>query len=494
MWPFSDPYPQISVDKLGVQYDYIFLGGGNTGCVLARRLGESGTHTILLVERGDAGDSWLNRTPLTSLHHWSDGKHSNVFDSAPDSVLGRSFSLITGFSLGGSTRINGGPLEVRSFERYECNSSEQAGNAANHLSFLPILDMHSPLEPSLGWNKMQFTVDADEIRQSAFRAYLPRLWVNSMAKHLHICTRAIAAKPVFSRAPNGQLHADSIEIHSMDGQRAERSFWLAARSRVPNCSCSGWWSTLLNSSPNSLSPYSGVGPTDHLSEMGIDVVDYLPGVGAHLVHQRHIGKHRIFNSFYVRAARSSLCPTSYNCPLSDLMWALFRRPWTLVGQLYKYLRRGTGWLMCTTVEVEIFGKSSLVRADAALDALSDRDKDPFAPGNIPDFACGIADPRGPGIDRSKGFFGLNWALLKVDSRGQVYLRSRDPTDTPLCQMRYLTAAVDRAALRAALRVSVKLAHQMRTDGYALTGVKVPHALDDAALDEFISGGVETMYH
>ena len=50
---------------------------------------------------------WLHRTPLTSLHHWSDGKHSNVIDSA-DSKLGRAFSLITGLGLGGSTRINGG--------------------------------------------------------------------------------------------------------------------------------------------------------------------------------------------------------------------------------------------------------------------------------------------------------------------------------------------------------------------------------------------------
>lgn len=45
---------------------------------------------------------------MTSLHHYSDGKHSTVFDSVPDSRFGRAFSLITGLGLGGTTRINAG--------------------------------------------------------------------------------------------------------------------------------------------------------------------------------------------------------------------------------------------------------------------------------------------------------------------------------------------------------------------------------------------------
>lgn len=52
--------------------------------------------------------SWLHATPLTSLHHWSDGKHSTVFKSARDDQLGRPVSFVCGLGLGGSTRINGG--------------------------------------------------------------------------------------------------------------------------------------------------------------------------------------------------------------------------------------------------------------------------------------------------------------------------------------------------------------------------------------------------
>ncbi|KAJ7204774.1 hypothetical protein GGX14DRAFT_368399 [Mycena pura] len=516
MWPFSIPYPQRAVESLDSEYDYIVVGGGTAGCVLARRLAEGGKHTVLLIEKGDAGDSWLNRTPLTSLHHWSDGKHSTVFNSATDSKLGRSFSLITGLGLGGSTRINGGqytcgppaeynawseegrrgwgyedlkpyffksetwlgpapekwhgangPLKVRSFENYEYGSSEKAAAAANNLGFLPIIDMHSPLEPSIGWNKMQFTVDEDGSRHSAFRAYLPKSVAISMAPRLHICTRAVAGKMAFFKRSNGQLHVDSIEVHSANGRHIR--VVKAKLEIVLACGALQTPKILL---------LSGVGPEDHLQKMGIDVVRHSPGVGAHL--QDHVW-----------------VATSYNCPLYDSMWAMFRRPQTLVGQLYKYIRHGAGWLLCTTVEVEIFGMTSLIGANGKPDALSAQNKNSFDPENRPDFAvltCGIADPRGPGIDRSKGFFGLNCALLKAKSHGNVFLRSTDPMQNPICEMNYLTAPEDWAAIRASLRVSVALAHQMRADGYDLGDVKVPGALDDVTLDEYIMAGLETMYH
>ncbi|KAJ7657362.1 GMC oxidoreductase-domain-containing protein [Mycena polygramma] len=516
MWPFSSSYPQRAVDKIDSEYDFIVVGGGNAGCVLARRLSEGGKHTVLLVERGDAGDSWLDRAPLLSLHHWSNGKHSKVFDSAPDPQLGRPFSLITGIGLGGTTRINGGqytcgvpaeynawsadgrpgwgyedlkpyflkseswsgpvpkewhgsngPLKVRSLEGYEYGSSQQAANAASRLGFLPILDMHSPLEPSVGWNKMQYALGADGTRQSAFRAYLPRAVADDLANQLHICTKAVAAKLGFSRQPDGKLRAESVEIHSVDGRHVR--IVNARKEIVLTCGALETPKVLL---------LSGVGPEEHLKKMGVEVLQHSPAVGANL--QDHL---------YV--------PTSYNCPLLDSMWAMFRRPQTLISQVYKYLRYGTGWLLGTTVEVEIFGMSSVIHADGKPDPLSSENKDSFDPKNQPDFAvltCGIADPRGPGVDRSKGFFGLNCGLLRAKSRGRLLLHSRDPMASPICEMNYLTSPEDWAALRASIRVSVALARQMRTEGYALGDVNVPSALDDATLDDFIKAGLETMYH
>jgi choline dehydrogenase len=65
---------------------------------------------------------------------------------------------------------------------------------------------------------MQFAVDADGTRQSAFRAYLPKAIANDPAHRLHICTRAIAGKLEFSAQSNGHLRAESVEVHSVDGR------------------------------------------------------------------------------------------------------------------------------------------------------------------------------------------------------------------------------------------------------------------------------------
>ncbi|KAJ7288042.1 hypothetical protein C8J57DRAFT_1641067, partial [Mycena rebaudengoi] len=537
MWPFSrSPYAQVqrAVNELESDYDFIVVGGGTAGCVLARRLSEGGKHTVLLVEKGDAADSWLHRTPLTSLHHWSDGKHSTVFNSAPDARFGgRAFELITGMGLGGSTRINGGqytcgapaeynawggwwayqdfkkylfksetwvgpvpqawhgsngkssPLTVRAFEDYQYGSSEKAASAATRLGFLPILDMHSPLEPSIGWNKMQFALGRDGSRQSAFRAYLPARIIASLARHLHICTRAVGGRVIFSRG-DSKLRAKALEVYSVDGHHV----------RVVQARCEIVLTCGALATPQLLM-LSGVGPEEHLQQMGIEVIRHTPGVGTHL--QDHV---------YV--------PTSYNCPLSDSMWALIRSPLTLLAQLYKYLRYGAGWFLCMAVEVEIFGMSSLIDAYGTPAPATTQTKDPFDPNNIPDFAvmtCAIADPRHPTADRSRGFLGLNCALMHAESHGTVRLRSTDHFQPPHCEMRYLSAPADRAALRASLRVATALAREMRTAGYPLDPLNVPrtaldtghehrgknenndndHA-DDATLDAFCDANLQTMYH
>ncbi|KAJ7157614.1 GMC oxidoreductase-domain-containing protein [Mycena crocata] len=516
MWPFSSPYPQFSVQQLDGQYDFIVLGGGNAGCVLARRLSEDGKNTVLLVEKGDTGDSWLNRTPLTSFHHWSDGKHSTVLDSTVDPKFGRSFPLVTGVGLGGTTRINGGqytcgvpaeynawrdegrpgwgyddlrpyfkksqtwlgpvpeewhgsegPLTVCSFPEYNYGSSKVAAQAATDLGFLPILDQNSPLQPSIGWTKMQYTVAADGSRHSASRAYLPKVFADSMRHILHICTQAIAAKLSFSTQADGRLRADSVEIQSVDGGQIR--VIKARREIVVACGALETPKLLM---------LSGVGPKEHLEKMGIEVIRHSPGVGANLQDHAFIA-------------------TGYNCPLSDSMWAMIRRPQTLISQLYQYLRCGRGWFLCTSTEVEIFGMSSRIGPDGKPNPVSAEEKDPFNPENRPDFAvlaCPMADPRGPKVDRSKGFFGLNCTLLGTESRGEVRLRSRDLTQNPLCEMRYLSSLKDATILRTALRVCGQLAAQMRSEGYALDDVRVPRGMDDESLDEFINERVETMFH
>ncbi|KAF8496978.1 hypothetical protein JB92DRAFT_2988461 [Gautieria morchelliformis] len=470
MWPFSPSYTQRSVDTLEIQYDYIVVGGGTAGCVLARRLSEDTGSTVLLIEKGDAGDSWLHRVPLTSHHHWSDRKHSLVFDSATDARLGRAFPLICGLGLGGSTRINGGqytcgvpaeydawgqdgrtgwsyadlkpyfnksehwigpaprefhglngPLHVRSFADYHYGSSERAAEAAGRMGFPCINDMHSPLEPGIGWNKMQFTIDAEGGRHSAFRAYLPDALARARSDRLHICTRAVACKIGFSKQADGAVRAENVEIASVDGR--------------------------------------------HVRTVT---------AGREIILTYHI---------YVT--------TTYNCPLADSVWSMVKRPTTLLRELYYYIRHGTGWLLGTMVELEIFGLAALISVDGSPHTLSKEQTNAADAKYIPDFSVmAVCAPSAP----SKGFLGLNAALLKPKSQGRLRLGSRDPNAHPVCDMAYLTSPEDYATLRAALRVTVRLAAEMRAVGYPLDAVHVPDTLDDAALDAFIDSRAETMFH
>ncbi|KZV69127.1 GMC oxidoreductase [Peniophora sp. CONT] len=520
MWPFTsaDPVGLRSLDSIRESYDYIIIGGGTAGCVLARRLSENAT--VLLVERGDGAESWYHRNNLLSFHHLSDGKHSEVIQSEKnESLNGSSYSLITGKGLGGSTRINAGqytcgvpgeynawaqagdefkdwsyeglkpyfkkherwigpspgefhgadgPLPVRSWDEYHFGCAERMAQAAEKLGFLPILDMHSPLEPSFGCNKMQYAMGADGTRQSSYRAFIPPSLIQARKDTLHVCTGTIGAKLYFEKDEDGELVATSALLSAADGSNArtisaKREIVLTAGAlRTPQI-------LLL----------SGVGPTKYLESMGIETVLDSPGVGQYL--QDHC-----------------IVTTCYNSPLKDSLWAMFVSPTTLIREIYNYVRHGSGYFLGTWVGAELFGISSLINEDGSPLPHPREREDSSDPANIPDFgvmsSC-LGDPSsGPTKDWLQGFVAYNPALLVPKSKGQILLRSTNPLDQPICDMQYLSHPDDRAVLRTALRVVLALVRTMKEQGYPLTPVCAPAGYDDASLDAHIDKRFDSMLH
>jgi choline dehydrogenase-like flavoprotein len=110
MWPFTTTYPQVrGSDVDGQTFDYIIVGGGTSGCVLARRLSEDPSVTVLVLEKGHVNDNLYSRIPLMSQNMLGPFLQAMFRWSEPvDAIAGRSAQLWTAEGVGGATRINGG--------------------------------------------------------------------------------------------------------------------------------------------------------------------------------------------------------------------------------------------------------------------------------------------------------------------------------------------------------------------------------------------------
>ena len=83
-------------------YDYIIVGGGSAGCVLANRLSASTKNTVLLLESGPSDDSPLVRTPMGLFRNYRNPKYNWMFWSSPEKTLNnREVYCPQGKTLGG---------------------------------------------------------------------------------------------------------------------------------------------------------------------------------------------------------------------------------------------------------------------------------------------------------------------------------------------------------------------------------------------------------
>ncbi len=294
-------------------FDYVIVGGGTAGCVLAARLSAERDRSVLLLEAGGPDDHFLLRMPLGFLRALFRPEYSWGYFSEPEPNLdGRRVWLPRGKVLGGSGSINGmfhmrghsrdfnawrdlgcvgwGHQEVLPYFRRLENSWRGAGPYHGDRGPMPVRpidtakllheplmrtavaagfnvtdDLHGPVEE--GFARGEVNIDRHGRRASTSRAYLhPVLGRDNLTVQMH----ALTTRVLFDQ--DRAIGVEYVQNGQVQRACADREVIL----------CGGTYN-----SPQLLM-LSGVGPAAQLRAHGIVPVLDLPGVGANLSEHPHV--------------------------------------------------------------------------------------------------------------------------------------------------------------------------------------------------------------
>ena len=465
-------------------FDYIIVGAGSAGCVLANRLTENPKTKVLLVEFGGGDASLFIQMPTALSIPMNMEKYNWGFESEPEPHLGgRRLQCPRGKVLGGSSSINGmvyvrghacdfdeweslgapgwayrdclpyfrktetcaygadayrgdnGPLHTCNGNGME-NPLYRAFIAAGTEAGYPSTADNNGVQQE-GFGRMDMTVK-DGVRWSAANAYLKP--ARSRA-NLRVETGALNRRVVLENKK-----AVGVEFEK-DGAR---HIALAGREVILAAGSVG--------SPHLLQ-HSGIGPASVLAEAGIPLVHDLPGVGANL--QDHL---EVYCQF------KCIKPITLNGRLGPIDKFLIGARWFL-------FRSGLGG-------TNHFESCAFVRSSAGL--------------KWPDIQFHFL-PAVMRYDGDAAFDGHGFQVHvgpnKPQARGWIRARSGDPRGKPRIQFNYLDNESDRQGFRRCVRLTREIIGQPAFDPYRNSEIQPGvDVRSDAEIDAWVRANVESAYH
>ncbi|ORY61749.1 uncharacterized protein BCR38DRAFT_476408 [Pseudomassariella vexata] len=338
-------------------------------------------------------------------------------------------------------------------------------------------DLNCPTGPASGYFYLDYTIDEDGYRHSAYKAYLPKEVALARQARLTVCTGVVASR---LELDVDRRIATGVYIKPA-GSRREVEFIVKARREVIICSGAIGSPQLLM--------LSGIGNAAHLKSQGIAVKHNLPGVGTHL------SDHHGF-------------PIMMQLPMAESLHRMETSWWYAVWQIVLFIWNRTGWMKSGTTTSTIY--INTLNLDPETSTFSpgpgDPELDGSLPENIPDLEIMVI-PAGAIVGKNPGLplFTLYACLIQPSAHGSIELASRDPEESPKVHYKVLEDAHDLVVTRRALRFTLNLAeHFMETSGYQHP-VKLFHApnadtgrswrdLDDDQLDSFARGCIQSVLH
>ncbi len=473
----------LSIGSTADNFDYIVVGAGSAGCVLANRLTEEGKSRVLLLEFGGSDRSLLIQMPGALSIPMNMPKYNWDFATEPETHLGgRQLATPRGKVLGGSSSINGMVWvrgNPRDFDGWEKQGAEgwgyrhvlpyfrradahEGGDPQYRASDGPLHNCYGRLDNPLhhAWLRAAqqagypATPDYNGYQQEGFgriamSVHRGRRWSTANAylrpalrrANLRVLTHARATRVLFSERR-------AVGVAYFRGGEERKAY--AAREVI-----------LAGGPINSpqLLKLSGVGPAQELRALGIEVVQEREGVGENL--QDHL-------EFYFQVeCREPITLYSAMRPLA--------RAW--IGMRWLLHHDGLG-------ATNHFETGGFVRSRAGvphpdlqyhfLPLAVSYDGKSLAPGH------GFQAHIGP---------------MRSQSRGWVRLASVDPAAAPRIRFNYMSHPDDWTAMRAAVRLTREIFAQPAFDRYRGQEIQPGDVVQtDAEIDAFVREKAESAYH
>ncbi|KAK0744545.1 hypothetical protein B0T21DRAFT_407637 [Apiosordaria backusii] len=472
---FARSYPAISPPHLPAkEHDYIIIGAGTAGYVLAATLSSDPNSTVLLLENGHERDNLLSRNPLLAQNFEFPWLQSICRLSEP--VLGaqqQRAKIWAAEAMGGTTRINGSlwtrgmpsgynswarefGLTEWSWEKVEpffdkIDEKVPRREPAEVVGMIPFVDKAAevvglPLEGDV--NRPQASAQAcfrmhQTVDEKGRKASQNRVWLDPKTvrerPNLTVATGYAAARLA--------LNAAGTRVEGVWAKDAAEKYpgLNLSRAKKEVIVCSGVIGT------PQLLMMSGIGSRDQLDALDIPIVRELNHVG------RNLTDHTSF-------------PVMSEVPQKHTLHSL-QNPFVLVWQLLKWLIWGKGLLAASSTPRTLFIQSTAID-DSSMSVLErnphtgESTMDSHNPANVPDIEIMIS-PVNTLMEAAipnKSLTSWYATLVQPFSRGQVQLSSSssDRNDsTPTVEVIYpmLTDERDWAVMRKAIRLSMRLAEE-----------------------------------